>query len=245
MIAVCKDHKWGFIDENLNIIIPCIYEDIKDFEIILPNLIIYNQHYVNIDGISYNLKDYEDIKNFLMCPVKISNLWGTINIKGEIVIKNQYSSMDIHSSYYDMFGCQFRVQRNDIKIADVDHVGRLDYNGDLEVRGGKIPCKYDWGGEYENGYAIVQLNDKLGLIDKKYNEIIPCIYDDICGADFFDGLRLVKQGFKYGYVNSSGKEVIPCIYDTASFFSRGKATVTKEGCKYIIDINGVLYNVEK
>lgn len=238
MIAVCKNYKWGFIDENLNVIIPCIYEDIKDFEIILPDFTVYNRNYVNIDGVSYNLKDFENIKKFLMCPVKINNLWGTININGQIVFKNHYSEMNIHSSE------NIRVQRDDVLIVDAEHVGRLDYNGDLEVRGGKIPCKYDWGSEYENGYAIVQLNDKLGLIDKQFNEIIPCVYDDICGDNFYDGLRLVKRGLKYGYVNDSGEEVIPCIYDSATFFSKGKATVSKNGCKYAIDTNGVLYNKE-
>ena len=82
------------------------------------------------------------------------------------------------------------------------------------------------------------------MIDKQFNEIIPCEYDDICGANFYDGLRLVRRGLKYGYVNDSGEEVIPCIYDSASFFSKGKATVSNNGCKYAIDINGVLYNIE-
>ena len=84
----------------------------------------------------------------------------------------------------------------------------------------------------------------LTLFDKQFNEIIPCIYDDIHGANFYDGLRLVKRGSKYGYVNDSGEEVIPCIYDSASFFSKGKATVSKNGCKYTIDVNGVLNRIE-
>lgn len=244
LIAVCKNNKWGFIDENLNVIIPCIYEDVKDFEIILPCLKVFKRHFVKVNGITCNLKEFVDVKDFLMCPVKSNNLWGTINVNGEIVIKNKYSNMDIESSYGWYVVCQFRVQRNDIKIADVDHVGRLNYNGDLEVSGGTIPCKYDWGSEYENGHAIVQLNDKLGLIDKHFNEIIPCMYDDIRGVNFNNGLILVMRGLKYGYVNDSGEEVIPCIYDSATFFSKGKATVSKDGCKYAIDINGVLYNIE-
>mgnify|MGYP003298149139 CR=1 FL=1 len=144
LIAVCKNNKWGFIDENLNVIIPCIYEDIKDFEIILPCLKVFNRHFAKVNGITCNLQEFEDVKDFLMCPVKSNNLWGTININGDIAIKNQYSNMDIDSSYGWYVVCQFRVQRNDIKIADVDHVGRLNYNGDLEVRNGIIPCKYDW-----------------------------------------------------------------------------------------------------
>ena len=82
---------------------------------------------------------------------------------------------------------------------------------------------YEYVGEYSDGLAMVQLNGKLGFIDKSGTLVIPCKYD--VADSFSEGLAYVCPNGKYGFINKSGTEVIPCKYDEAQSFSEGLACV--------------------
>ena len=112
---------------------------------------------------------------------------------------------------------------------------------------------YEYVGEYSDGLAMVQLNGKLGFIDKSGTEVIPCKYDyanpfsegrayvklngkygyitptgiwyDDADKYLHDNLRRVKLNGTWGFIDKSGTEVIPCKYDGAYSFSEGLAKV--------------------
>ncbi|MDR0825322.1 MAG: WG repeat-containing protein [Prevotella sp.] len=102
------------------------------------------------------------------------------------------------------------------------------------------------------GLAIVQLNRRLGFIDKTGKEITPCIYSDIYVStttsygvtirkSFSEGLTGVQiNGIngKWGYIDMTGQEIIPCIYDAAFEFTDGLARVVFNGKWGFIDKTG-------
>ena len=237
LIAVCKGHKWGFIDENLNTIIPCEYDSVHDFDVCISTS--RNNYTFQMDGKSYNIKDLNSIKDFLICPVESENLWGAINYWGDMIIKPKYSYLYISKTYTIVKTFKSLIATSTF---DKYESRSLTSQGDLIVRDGIIPSKYDWGYEFYKGYAHVFLNEKWGLIDKNGNEIIPCIYECICDDEFYDDFVKVRRNAKYGYVNSLGKELIPCIYDWATSFNNGKAIVGKDNHKFVIDIKGRLFD---
>ena len=89
-----------------------------------------------------------------------------------------------------------------------------------------------------NGLIQVTLNDKLGFINEKGEEIIPCKYD--IARDFAsNGLAAVRVDGKFGYINEKGEEIIPCKYDIAKdFASNGLAAVNVDGNNGYINEKG-------
>ena len=61
-------------------------------------------------------------------------------------------------------------------------------------------AKYDSVKDFQDGKAIVELNNKYGFIDKTGKEIVPLIYDYV--EDFNEGFARVKINDKYGIVGT-------------------------------------------
>ncbi len=97
-----------------------------------------------------------------------------------------------------------------------------------------VPCVYDFTEPIINGYGAVQMGDKWGVINGKFENsfdypfnygdlIIDCIYDSI--GDFSEGLLSVYKDSKWGFVDNCGKVSIPFVYDRVKSFSGGFAAV--------------------
>jgi len=96
---------------------------------------------------------------------------------------------------------------------------------------------YDYAGDFHDGLAKVELNDKYGYLNNLGAEVVPCIYDE--AHDFSHGLAKVKRKGKYGFVNVNGEEVIPCKYDEIKDFdSDFMAQATCNGHKGFIKRSG-------
>ena len=83
--------------------------------------------------------------------------------------------------------------------------------------------KYDFFGEFQEGFAIVRLNNKFGFIDKSGYEITMLKYDKV--RDFYNGYAAVCVGDKWGFIDRHGNEVVPLQYDYVSSFHNGYAKV--------------------
>ena len=88
----------------------------------------------------------------------------------------------------------------------------------------------------EHELIDIEKNGKWGYINKKGEEVIPFIYDEIWS--YSEGLAFVKKDGKWGYINKKGEEVIPFIYDEIWSYSEGLAFVKKDGKWGSIDRNG-------
>ena len=122
----------------------------------------------------------------------------------------------------------FLIDNHEKRISD--NYSKLSYLGEKIFLGIKFKKKalididgkviqdvslYDNVESIKNGYAIVKRNNKVGIINAKGEEFIPCIYDQIFdNAEFIKkGYAKVKQNNKIGIINAEGEEVVPCIYD--------------------------------
>ncbi len=103
--------------------------------------------------------------------------------------------------------------------------GYLDTNGEIVIK-----AQYDLVLPFENGLAIVQANEKDGLIDNKGNEIVSPKYEALTkvkknlyafnvGGRNFHGI----QGGKWGFIDESGKEIIPAKYNKAIVYGENKS----------------------
>ena len=90
-----------------------------------------------------------------------------------------------------------------------------------------ISSKYDYAGDFYEGLAKVNLNDKWGYINDSGEKVISCIYDYV--GDFHEGLAWVKSNGKCSYINQQGKKAISHKYDAASDFHEGLAAVKLNG----------------
>ncbi len=109
----------------------------------------------------------------------------------------------------------------------------------INKKGEKVSSDYDFVQSFKNGFAIVEKNSKLGIINTKFKEIIPIIYDTIDSIS--NGLILVSinEIFKYINLNNETEIELPKFIKRAYPFKNGIARLENENYKTgYIDING-------
>ncbi len=101
-----------------------------------------------------------------------------------------------------------------------------------------IKPSYERVESFKNGYALVVKNNKLGMINEKGEEIIPCLYKDLRHSS--GGLLAAKdEKLMSGYLDSNNKIIISFQYEYASDYYEGEACVKlKSGDCFLIDKSG-------
>ena len=100
----------------------------------------------------------------------------------------------------------------------------------------RISKEYYYAYNFSEGFAVVELNNKIGLIDKFGNIFIPLVYD--YASDFSYGLAKVRLDNKNGFIDTNGNVVIPIIYDFAFCFYEGLAVVKLDNKFGFVDRTG-------
>lgn len=120
----------------------------------------------------------------------------------------------------------------------------LDIQGNVVISLGK---KYLECGDFSEGLAwVVGEEDKIGYINKKGEEVIPCQYEypqDYAPQSFKEGLAALWQGDYLGYIDKDGNEVIPAQYEVPKWadcvdFSEGLVCVSDGESSFYIDKEG-------
>ena len=90
-----------------------------------------------------------------------------------------------------------------------------------------------------NHSAWVKKEDKYGFVDINGNEIVPCIYDNVCFSVPHENLWAVCKDNKWGYINKEVEEVIPFRFKQATNFNgcRAKVVTFDDEC-FNIDFAG-------
>ena len=97
---------------------------------------------------------------------------------------------------------------------------------------------FDWIGDFSDGYAVVELNNKWNLIDTQGKLFSPNQWFDGAG-DFSDGYARVELNNKYNFIDTQGKLFSPNQwFDYVGDFSDGYAPVKLNGKWYKIDTKG-------
>ena len=121
----------------------------------------------------------------------------------------------------------------DLKVFRTDKYkyGYINSKGDTVIK----PI-YEFGTEFEDGFATVVLARKYGTININGKVLVPIKYDVF--YNYTDGMAMVKLDYKYGFVNRAGKEVVPLKYDEALPFNDGLAIVKLNNREGYIDTTG-------
>ena len=142
---------------------------------------------------------------------------GVINKKGEFIIDCIYDNIGIGDEDYYEDGL--------IRVEQGEKVGLVNDKGKII-----LDCTYDKIHDFdEDGYALIEKNEKYGVVSKDAL-VFPCVSED---DEIYAGCGLVRkeQKGKMGLVNSSGENVVPYVYDDIHDFDNGFAVVEK-GEKY-------------
>jgi len=87
-----------------------------------------------------------------------------------------------------------------------------------------------------NGFIKVLLNNKWGLLDKNFKEVIKPIYDAMDLYNLDKGFIKVLLNNKWGLLDKNFKEVVKPIYDDIKVIDSNKIQVILNGKKEIINI---------
>ena len=99
--------------------------------------------------------------------------------------------------------------------------------------------KFEYIGEFNDGYACFKENGKYGLIDTTGNIVVSPIWDN--AGDFREGLIPVYLGGQWFFANAGGNTRITLQYGTPASFYNGLAIVKNtEGKSGLIDKKGKL-----
>ena len=93
----------------------------------------------------------------------------------------------------------------------------------------RIEPIYDFVEPFQEGLALVGLNNFIGFIDKKGEVHIPIVYED--GESFNDGLAIISKGEKFGMIDKTNKQRIPIKYEYIGKHMSGLALVS-DGTSY-------------
>ena len=220
VVIVCLNGKYGVYEVDKGEIIPPIYatkDSVWDAYIHMdnPEECEYN---INGERRVYDLatSDYVWIPNIYEFDFRQSCTHGYFDRNGllAVCVNNKYGIInkqleEVVPIRYDDIG----YFRNGVATARIhNRTGYINNKGELRVKDGDqeawIPTKYEWGDDFQEGFAAVLLNRKWGFIDRDGKEAIPPIYDEVLYQGFNYGVATVLIGGEWVKIDITGK-IIP------------------------------------
>ena len=250
--------KFGYIDEEGNLIAECKYDSATDFMNgigvlkLAKTIIAINKkgEIIKTFDSSYTAVEYFDGKKGIAQKGGKSYL---IDQNGEIANKTGYTLL-----YQPQYGkaCILAQQGNLFGFIDwegniltpieyLNIFGGSDSSGvvDAMKKDGKhgylsengkvlVPAIYDYASPFSDGIGILWKDGKAAFVNTQGQLITQFVYDN---AQFFtEGLGGFMTGeTKWGFIDKTGKEVIPAIYDTPGEFVHGYANIQRADESYI------------
>lgn len=166
-ISIKINGKYGFIDRNGNQIIPCIYDDVKDFnEGVAPVKLNGLWGFINDRNEWIISAKYESVTEFYdgLAGFYENKKWGFINIKNEIILKPIYTGITFFSEGLCAVNTSnFNAMNGGITTEVINKMGEVIFTGQF------------WAFKpYKNGIASYwqgyDFRGKEIFIDKMGNE---------------------------------------------------------------------------
>ncbi|AYB34711.1 WG repeat-containing protein [Chryseolinea soli] len=194
-IGVRLNGKWGFIDLEGNLKVPCRYDAVEEFQeghaLVTLNT---KKGFVNREGVEIIPPVYDEATTFYRyaAAVKRDGKWGFVNEKGEVLGKIEYQSVG-----------EFRFDK--FAAVELDgHWGMVDTEGNVVVPLRFSSVKIVFTDDQKNVFVATRLGGRWGVVDTKGNTIAQQKYDEIY-LDY-DKIAFKLDG-KQGYIDKDGKEV--------------------------------------
>lgn len=219
--------KYGFVNQHGKTIIPIIYDTAHDYK----NgnaIVMQNGKYGIIDGNNKAIAkiEFQDIVRNYSQPyyvAKKENKWSFYSISFEKIAPESFDKIFITDSSAFM-----RVVNNEKCQFFNLQKGNFTFGNTYQE------CK-----AFSNGFALIMLNDKWGVVNEKGILIIQTNYENI-DYEYNNGkyIFFVKDKGKVGVLTQDGKQMIPIDYDLITSSDKGLFKV-KKGNKYgILKSNG-------
>lgn len=251
LMSVSQNNKWGFINQKGELVIPIIYSQVQSYVYADDNFILCKKEgkwgAIGQDMCTKIPFEYEELGGFYNghpCKAKKEGKYGFINEKNDIIVPFNYSS----TRGFPYHGSLAQVCKN----------GKYGY---VDLQGKEaISIKFDFASDFdflsdekvEDAIAGVIINNKLGFINGRGENVIPCQYeyefssdgDGKCLSHQFWGARcLVKKNGKWGVIDRKGTIIVPFIYDGCnSSSSSGTFDLIKDGKPVYVDKDGNTYD---
>ena len=223
-----ENEKYGFADENGNVVIPCKWKYAYAFQEGMSKVKGDNDKYGFIDktgnmAIPCKWEYTEEFHEGLAVVKDDNDKYGFIDKTGDVVIPCKWKK-----------AWEFSEGLAIVRDDNYKKLGAIDKTGQMVV-----PCKWKDFWDFSGGLAKVKDdNDKLGFIDKTGEMVIPCRWKNVWAPH--EGLLLVQDNnSKWGVIDKTGKMIRPCEWSTVNTFREGMAMVNGENGKYgFIDKTG-------
>ncbi len=194
-----QDEKFGLLDSAGDEVTKAVYDEMR--------YLWYNKVIEARQGKSWHIIDNEgkeiasgpydevDRDDGSFYKVKKNGKYGLISERAKLVVPALYDELTLDQINGYASWESIRVRR-DGKWGYYDASGRQ-----------LTPVKYGVAGPMSQGYAVITINNKQGLINNKGIEVILCRYDKVTYG--YGALWIVSRDKQYGLINQSGKIVLP------------------------------------
>jgi len=231
LCVVFNEGKYGLIDRRGKFILPIIYDEIGEFS---SGLIMgyrgeeylyfdkYGEERLSIDvlpvgdfkdsfllikdGEGYGMIDRE--KNYILEPnfewlehfnkdsiarFRINGKYGLINVKRDTLINPDFDFISLPNEGIRFLEKEGELQfLNDTKFSDT-----------FDVHDRK-------SSQFRNGYSVVSIKTKFGIIDSNFNEVLPLKYSEI--RNLGNGHFSIKEKNKFKYFNAQTAKIGKTTY---------------------------------
>lgn len=240
-LVVEKDNKFGFLDSNLKILFPPIYQTDKEYPHYPPEHFVIDEKNIRVlkDG-KYGLISeegkvlidfqFDDIKLLhdniymgifdrdekeLTHSIDKNNYWDAgYLIKGCVLLDENFNQIIRFDDFDYLFYCgikRFIVKKND-QFGVINHLGEII-----------VPLEYDSLILKENNYQVSK-NNKIGLVNLEGKVVISLEYEDI---EFYGEAIYVTQNGLIGVYNRQFKLIAEPQFKS-KVWDWGKFILTRE-----------------
>jgi hypothetical protein len=175
--------------------------------------------------VPYSYKKLEPIGDYFLAYQK--DKVGIINAQNEIIVPIIFDSYKMETdnlyTFWKEKKCFGVFQLNTSNFILIKGYEALNYLRGLE----------------EYGFAQVRKNGKYGLVNKRFETIIPIIYDEMKNYSHLGYCRVKKEG-SYGFLDTTGNVIVPIQYPKIGdiFLEDRIWFANKEGKYGFLDRNG-------
>lgn len=201
------DYKWGYIDEEGNEIIPCIYDYVEDF----------HDGYAIVVEHKHKIMPLND--SFFVSEPRYK---GVISLNGEMTIPSEFDDLIyIHNGLFKARkdGKWGIIDKNGCIIIPLDYINVSSPSENMIA----VQINKDGNSKGDRVWGYVNLQNEV-VIDPIYVE----------AKDFSEGLAVVKDSV-WKVINNKGEVVLECSYATSiDSFIDGKSQITMQSGKNCI-----------
>lgn len=226
---VVKNNKWGYLDTDGKLAIPCIYEHAEPFNSDSTALVRYQNKWMCINYKGEQVLSCELKPNWIRKGhniVRGKDDYGSLNYYG--LVDRATNEVILPLIYREI------VHRTD----NIYRLLRLGEYVTIDISNGKTLPNYDKISHYADfGLYIVEKDKKYGVMNERYEEIIPCEYQTLL---LIDGEHFMfSKGWNYGLIDTTNRIVIPAEYERLDRLAKNDTIIVKKnGLEGMLDIHG-------